>query len=88
MTTNAMTAEDRLAKLVALIDYVPLESGRICARTSLGLSVMAFLRKTISRRVICVEKAKRSILPFSGVVDADPFRGNHAPPATARGVGG
>ena len=28
-------------------------------------------------RVICIEKAKWSILPFSGVVDSDPFRRNH-----------
>ena len=49
-------------------------SGPICARTSLDLSVMAFLCKTIARRVICIEKAKWNILPFSGVVDTDPFR--------------
>src|SRR5271155_292371 len=51
---------------------------RSCARTSLGLSVMASLCKTVARRVICIEKAKWSILPFSGVVDTDPFRGNHS----------
>ncbi len=52
-------------------------SGPICARILLDLSVMVFLCKTIVRRVICIEKAKWSILPFSGVVDTDPFRGNH-----------
>src|SRR5271170_4821 len=38
---------------------------------------MALLWKTGARRVIGIEKAKWSILPFSGVVDTDPFRGNH-----------
>ena len=35
------------------------------------------MRREKSCRVICIEKAKWSILPFSGVVDTDPFRGNH-----------
>src|SRR5579871_5820203 len=53
------------------------ESRPICATSSLGHSVVAFLCRTVTRRVICIEKAKWSILPFSGVVDTDPFRGNH-----------
>ena len=73
-----MSAEPRAKSCLRHEEPWKEVSGPICARTSLGVSVMAFLCKTIARRVICIEKAKWSILPFSGVVDTDPFRGNHS----------